>query len=80
MRHAKMPSSSDVDHIVNIFNIYTVLCQLGGVLAIFNILRSRYHLAGIVPDKTETHVESIPANVFSRELLRPIDTGFVIAS
>ena len=32
----------------------------------------------IVPDKTETHVESIPANVFSRELLRPIDTGFVV--
>jgi hypothetical protein len=32
----------------------------------------------IVPDKTETHVESIPANVFSRENLRPIDTGFVV--
>ena len=29
----------------------------------------------IVPDKTETHVESIPANVFSRELLRPISSG-----
>jgi hypothetical protein len=35
-------------------------------------------LAGIVPDKTEIHVESIPVNVFSRELLRPIDTGFVV--
>jgi hypothetical protein len=32
----------------------------------------------IVPDKTETHVESIAANVFSRELLRPIDNGFVV--
>ena len=32
----------------------------------------------IVSDKTEIHVESIPANVFSRELLRPIDTGFVV--
>ena len=32
----------------------------------------------IVPDKTETHVESIPANVFSLEFLRPIDTGFVV--
>ena len=45
--------------------------------------KTRYYeagikLAGIVPDKTETHVESIPANVFSRELLRPIDTGFVV--
>ena len=32
----------------------------------------------IVPDKTETHVESIPANVFIRENLRPIDAGFVV--
>ena len=32
----------------------------------------------IVPDKTETHVESIPANVFSRELLRPIISGLVV--
>ena len=47
------------------------------------IRRSRFQFANfeigrIVPDKTETHVESIPADVFSRELLRPIDTGFVV--
>jgi hypothetical protein len=35
-------------------------------------------ISRIVPDKTETHVKSIPANVFSRELLRPIDTGFAV--
>ena len=29
-------------------------------------------------DKTETHVESIPANVFRRELLRQIISGFVV--
>ena len=44
---------------------------------------NHYYEAGInwpniVPDKTETHVESIPANIFSRELLRPSDTGFVV--
>ena len=33
----------------------------------------QFQIGQIVPDKTETHVESIPANVFSRELLRPID-------
>ena len=27
---------------------------------------------------SETHVESIPANVFSRELIWPTDTGFVV--
>ena len=48
------------------------------------VLQLTYHtteaeiIGRIVPDKTETHVESIPANVFIRELLRPIDAGFVV--
>ena len=37
------------------------------------ILTTKPEIIGrIVPDKTETYVESIPANIFSRELLRPI--------
>ena len=32
----------------------------------------------IVPHKTETHVEPIPANVFSRELLQTINSGFIV--
>ena len=45
------------------------------------ILTTKPEIIGrIVPDKTETYVESIPANIFSRELLRPIWNYFRLRS